>query len=428
MRDEIESVFDKLWPINRSLTGHGNRETLKILDEVTALHFHEEDSGTDCYDWKIPPEWNVFEAYIEDEKGNRVIDFRNNNLHVVGYSVGVDIVLSFNQLKEHLYYLDEHPDWIPYKTAYYKRIWGFCLSYNTFKTLDQDVKYHVVIKADHDPEGSMTYADRLIKGDLEEEILFSTYICHPSMANNELSGPLVTIFLQRELEKRLNRRFSYRFFYGPETIGAVNYLHKNEKHLLSHLKGVMVVTTVGDAGEFTYKLSKKGNSAIDRIVQIILRQDYPNAIVEKYSPSGSDERQYGSPGFNFEVSSLMRTRYLKYEEYHTSADNKSFVSFEAMEETVNVYLKIIEFLENNYVFKRLIPNCEPHLSKWGLYTDIKSSPERHKEVLAYKWILALSDGVMSFLDIVEQSEMPYELMIRAANILRAKGLIGDIKT
>lgn len=422
MKESLEKYFDRLWPLNRSLTGNANRETLGILSEIIDLKISEIPSGTECFDWKVPPEWNVNEAWIKDSSGKIIVDFSKNNLHLLGYSTGFSGKLELDQLKEHLYSLPEQPDVIPYLTSYYKRKWGFCITDIQLKKLREDT-YEVFIDANLNEKGSMTIAEAVIKGETEEEVLFSTYICHPSMANNELSGPLVTAFIFNELRKSGKKKYTYRFLFLPETIGAVYYLSVNGEKLKKKLFAGYVVTCAGDRGNFTYKRSRNGNTAADRAAEIMLKQKTEEYIIEDFFPTGSDERQYCSPGFDLPVGSLMRTRYGKYSEYHTSADNREFISFKKMEDTVRMYLDIVNVLEKNAFYKNLKPFCEPQLGKYGLYPDIGSDKGTSETVSSIMWALNLSDGNNDLITISEKSRTGFEKIAEACEILEKKGIL-----
>lgn len=422
MKDQQEKYFDRLWPLNRSLTGNGNRETLKILSELVDLKISEIPSGTECFDWTIPPEWNVKEAWIKDSKGNTIIDFRENNLHLMGYSEKFSGKMNLEKLKEHIYTLPKQPDVIPYLTSYYKKRWGFCMSHNQFMSLIED-EYEVVIDSEINPKGSMTIAEAFIKGYSDEEVLLSTYICHPSMANNELSGPLVTSYIYKELKKIPKTRYTYRFLFLPETIGAIYYLSVNGKHLTEKVKAGYVITCIGDSGRFTYKRSRQGNTLADRAAEYVLSHSEKDYLTEDFFPTGSDERQYCSPGFNLPVGSLMRTRYGKYEEYHTSADNKNFISFDAMEKSVKKYLEIISVIERNCFLKSKNPYCEPQLGKRGLYPTIGSGKDTGMLVESYMWILNYADGKHDLLEISEKSGIDFNVLSEASEKLIEKELI-----
>jgi len=323
----MEEYFDRLWPICRSLTGDGVRETLDILEELIPLERHSVPSGTEVFDWTVPPEWNIRRAFIITPEGKRVADFAVNNLHVVNYSVPIDMELEWDELEEHLHTLPEQPTAVPYVTSYYSANWGFCLSYNDYRELPRTGKYRVLIDSTLEP-GELIYGECVIPGETTEEVLFSTYVCHPSMANNELSGPLVSAFLCREILGMQKRRLTYRFVFLPETIGAICLLARLGEHFKANLKAGYVLTCCGDRGALTFKKSKLDVSDADRAMEHVLKYDNHSGFsIEPFSVGGSDERQYCSPGFNLPVASLMRTPYQRFSEYHTSLDNKDFISF-----------------------------------------------------------------------------------------------------
>jgi len=423
MKTKIENYFDGLWPITRSLTGNGNRETLKILSELIDLEITEVPSGTQCFDWNVPPEWNIKEAWIKDSKGNKIVDFSENNLHILGYSEPFQGKLSFNELKPHLYTLPDQPDLIPYLTSYYKRRWGFCLSHNQLVQLEQNETYEVFIDSTLDENGSMTIGEAIIKGKSDEEILFSTYICHPSLASNELSGPLVSAFIYNKLKEQRELKYTYRFIFVPETIGSIYSLSVKGEYWKKNLKAGLVITCIGDDGKFTYKRSRIGNSLPDRVVETILNQTESEFNLVDFFPSGSDERQYCSPGFNLPVGSLMRTMYGKYPEYHTSADNKNYVSFEAMEKSIQKYLDVIELIEKNEKYINKMPYCEPQLGKRGLYPTLGSQKGTQDFVKAMMWILNLSDGENDLITISEKSKIPVKDLIPIVDKLIENGIL-----
>lgn len=405
MKKELEQYFDRLWPLNRSLTGNGNRETLKIISEIIDLDIIEVPSGSQCFDWTVPPEWNIKDAWIKNSKGKIIVDFKINNLHILGYSEPFHGVVCFDDLKNHLYTLPDQPELIPYLTSYYQKRWGFCLSHNQFLELDKEENYEVFIDSSFDEAGYMTKAEALIKGSSNKEILFSTYICHPSMANNELSGPLVTAFICRELKKQKNLKYSYRFIFAPETIGSIHSLSNNGDYWKENLIAGFVVNCIGDNGNFTYKRSRIGNSLADIATELILQQTEKDYKIVDFFPNGSDERQYCSPGFNLPVGSLMRTMYGEYPEYHTSADDKSFISFESMEKSVEKYLEIIEAIERNEKYINTLPYCEPQLGKRGLYPTLGSQKSNADFVKTMMWILNLSDGENDLFSISSKSKI-----------------------
>ena len=423
MKDRLEHYFDRLWPINRSLTGDGNRETLAILSEIVPFEIKEIPSGTTCFDWQVPPEWNVREAWIKNSKGEKIIDFATNNLHLLGYAEPFQGKLAFQDLAEHLYTLPEQPELIPYLTSYYKRRWGFCLSHQQYLSLDKEETYEVLIDSTLDESGSMTMAEAVIKGASDREILFSTYFCHPSLASNELSGPLVAAFVYEALSKRTDLRYTYRFAFQPETIGAICYLSEKGTHLKEKLDAGFIVTCIGDDGLFTYKKSRIGNALIDKVCQAVLEQTEEDYNLVEFSPRGSDERQYCSPGFNLPMGSLMRSMYGKYPEYHTSADNKAFVSFSAMEAAVNKFLQIIDVLEANRYYLNQFPFCEPQLGKRGLYPTLGSQKQTAAFVEAMMWVLNLSDGEHDLIDISRESGIELDTLIPVVETLVGKNIL-----
>lgn len=392
MQKELESYFDKLWPICRSITGNGLRESLGILSDIIPLQITEVPTDTEVFDWAIPKEWNIEDAYILTPNGKKVADFKVNNLHVVNYSIPVDMEIGYDELIKHIHSIPEMPDAIPYITTYYKETWGFCLQHNVLKDLPVAGNYRVVIRSTLEP-GSLSYGECVLKGETEEEILFSTYLCHPSMANNELSGPLATAFLYKELASIPQRRYTYRFLFAPETIGVIAFLAKNGTHLKKNLKAGYVLTCVGDPGPLTYKKSKRGHSDADEIACHILHyHHHQKHSVIPFSVGGSDERQYCSPGFNLPVGSLMRTPYQRFKEYHTSFDNKSFISFAALEELILTYKQIIQGFELNRRYKNKIQFCEPQLGKRGLYPSSVDPLFNRQELHRMLHFLSYADG------------------------------------
>jgi len=419
MVKEVEKYFDRLWPICRSITGNGLRESLKILQELVPLEIYEIPTGTQVFDWNIPKEWNIEDAYILDQDGKKICDFKVNNLHVVNYSIPINREVSFEELEKHLHYIKEMPNAIPYITSYYKENWGFCITYNDFLCLSKDSKYKVVINSTLE-SGSLTYGEFVLKGESDEEILFSTYVCHPSMANNELSGPLVQAFLYNEIKKIPNRKYTYRFLFAPETIGVIAFLHKNGEQLKKNLIAGYVLTCCGDSGPFVYKQSKRKTTLADEVAAHVLKnQCIPYEIIP-FSVGGSDERQYCSPGFNLPVGSLTRSMYQRYKEYHTSLDNKSFISFSAMEQTINTYLLFVRAIEINKYYENLIPHCEPQLGKRGLYPNSVNPTEARENIHNLMHFLTYADGSNSLIQIADlKSISVFDLEGHIKNLLAA---------
>ena len=413
MRDLIEKYFDKLWPICRSITGNGLRESLQIISEIIPLELTEVPSGKQVFDWTVPNEWNIRDAYIITPSGEKIAWFKNNNLHVVNYSVPIQREMSFEELAPHLHSIPEMPEAIPYITSYYKEDWGFCLDDNTLKALPKEGRYKVYIDSELKP-GSLTYGQFYLPGKSNREILFSTYCCHPSMANNELSGPLVTAFLAAELAKKTDRFYSYRFLFAPETIGVIAFLDEWGETLKRNLAAGYVVTCVGDNGPFHYKKSRLGNAMCDGVAEHVLKYSGCNFRIEPFSVGGSDERQYCSPGFNLPVGSLMRTPYQRFAEYHTSLDNKNFIAFEAMCGSVEMFLNFTELLEINHRYKSTLQGCEPQLGKRGLYPSSANPLYNRTDIHRMLHLLAFADGESDLIAIAEhrnESALLYREMI-----------------
>lgn len=397
---ELEIYFDKLWPICRSITGKGLRDSFEILQELIPLTLTEVPTGKEVFDWTIPKEWNINEAFIICPDGKKIADFNVSNLHVVNYSVPVNQEISFEELKKHLHYMEDMPEAIPYITSYYKETWGFCITYNEFIKLPTNGTYKVVINSTLE-NGSLTYGEYVLKGDTDEEVLFSTYLCHPSMANNELSGPLVQAFLYQKIAALRKRKYTYRFLFAPETIGVIAFLCKTGMYLKENLKAGYVLTCCGDDGNFVYKQSKQINSLSDIVASHVLKhQSVPYKVIP-FSVGGSDERQYCSPGFNLPVGSLTRSMYQHYKEYHTSLDNKSFISFEAMVKTIDVYFQFVKALELNAYYVNTIPYGEPQLGKRGLYPSSVNPTETRNAIHNRMHLLTYADGNYSLLEIAE---------------------------
>ncbi|MEM7220380.1 MAG: DUF4910 domain-containing protein [Pseudomonadota bacterium] len=416
---QMFDLVEELYPICRSITGDGVRETLRRVSERLPLTVHEVPSGTAAFDWTIPDEWNVRDGYVADLAGNRVIDFQAHNLHVLNYSEPVDRVVTREELFEHLFTLPDRPDWIPYRTSYYNRNWGFCASANQAAELTDD-EYRVVVDADLEP-GSLTYGEYLKRGRSEEEVLISCHVCHPSLVNDNLSGIALATELARTLEG-LDTHYSYRFLFVPGTIGSIAWLSRNEAQTAKIHCGLVVVC-VGDAGAFSYKKSRRGDTVIDRAVLNVLTTTAPDHKVIEFYPYGYDERQYCSPGFDLAVGSLSRTTHGEYPEYHTSADDLSFVSAEQLAGSLDTYLQVIEVLECDRRYLNLSPKCEPQLGKRGLYGAVGALDQQPIDVMTILWVLNLSDGEHSLLDISERSGIAFRDLQRAVGALLASDLL-----
>jgi len=400
--NQIYQLIEKLFPICRSITGNGVRETLNILQSYIDLKIHEIPSGKKIFDWIIPNEWNINDAYIIDGKGKKIIDFKKNNLHVMGYSEPFEGKVNLSELNKHLYSLPDQPDLIPYVTSYYNRDWGFCLSDNQRKNLLEDV-YTVKIDSSL-KHGSLTYADLIIKGQSKKEIIFSTYICHPSLANNELSGPAVTTFLAKYYLEHLNNYYTYRFIYVPETIGSLTYISNNLNELKNNVYAGYVITCIGDNGPFSYLQTRRENTIVDRVTMHVLKNTEKEYRLYNYLSRGSDERQYGSPGIDLPVGSLMRTKYGEYPEYHTSADNLNILTPFDLEKSLTKLKLCVEVLEKNKVYKTTVLG-EPQLGKRGLYPNI-SMRNSSLNTKTIRNLLAYCDGENDLLWVAEKIGKP----------------------
>ena len=408
-----------LFPICRSLTGNGVRETLSYISRIVpSLTVHEVPSGTQAFDWTVPDEWNIRGAYIEDEYGNRLVDFARNNLHVVGYSTPVDEWMTLAELQPHLHSLPEQPGAIPYVTSYYVRRWGFCLPHAQRESL-ADGRYHVVIDSTLEP-GSLTYGEVLIPGREKKEVFLSTYICHPSMANNELSGPVVTTALARWLAST-DRRFSYRIVFVPETIGAIVYIDRHLKELRNNVIAGYVVTCVGDDRAYSLLRSRNGNTLADRAAKLVLKRHAPDHVEYSYLDRGSDERQYCSPGVDLPVASIMRTRYNSYPEYHTSLDDLSLITPSGLEGGFDALAKTIDLIEANNTYQAATP-CEPQLGKRGLYPTLSTRGAGYA-VRAMTNVLAYSDGTRDLVDLAELIGISADEAIETSHKLAQAGLL-----
>jgi len=398
---EIELYFDRLWPICRSITGNGLRESFEILREIIPLKLSEVKSGTEVFDWTVPDEWNINDAYIITPDGEKIADFRLNNLHVVNYSIPVDMEVSFEELDKHLHYKKELPGAVPYITTYYEKKWGFCVSYDQYKKLPRQGTFRVYIESQLKP-GSLTYGDILLPGKTDQEILFSSYLCHPSMANNELSGPLTLAFLYREIKKIKNRKFTYRFVIAPETIGAICYLNQNKKQLLNRVKAGYVFTCCGDSGPITFKKTREEESLTNKITEHTLNQLSNGFRMVPFDPLGSDERQYGSPGFNLPVGVLMRTPFSQFKEYHTSYDNKELMDFKMMKDLIHFCTNMVKAYELNDKYVNQIKYGEPFLRKRDMFEDL-STKLSHSELIKMRLrLLNYLDGTNELIDICEK--------------------------
>jgi aminopeptidase-like protein len=416
---EMYSLIEELFPICRSITGDGVRQTLRRVQQTIPLTIQEVPTGMQVFDWTVPKEWNIRDAYIKDSRGKKIVDFQKSSLHVLNYSVPINKVVSLAELKEHLFTLPTHPDWIPYRTSYYKESWGFCLSHNQFTTLEED-NYEVLIDSTLE-NGSLTYGELCLQGEQEEEVLISCHVCHPSLANDNLSGVSLSTMLAKCLAATA-RYYSYRFLFIPGTIGAITWLALNEARISKITHG-LVVACVGDRGGLTYKKSRRGDADIDRTVAHVLRHFGGDYEIVDFSPYGYDERQFCSPAFNLPMGSLARTPHGRFPEYHTSADNIDLVQPEYLANSLAACLSVVWLLERDKRYLNLSPKCEPQLGRRGLYADIGGSAHGRTSELAMLWTLNLSDGEHTLLDIADRAGLPFDVIHESAILLHSRGLL-----
>lgn len=418
--EEMHGWIKDLFPICRSLTGDGVRQTLHYLSAIVpSLTVHEVPSGTRAFDWTVPDEWNIKGAFIEDELGHRIVDFARNNLHVVGYSIPVDRTMTLAELQPHLHSLPGQPDAIPYVTSYYARRWGFCLAHSLRETLSER-RYHVVVDSTLEP-GSLTYGEILIPGRRSEEVLLSTYVCHPSMANNELSGPAVTIALARWLLSMPDRQLSYRIVFVPETIGAIVYISRHLDELRERTIAGFVVTCVGDDRAYSLLRSRRGDTVADRAAKVVLRRHAPDYVEYSYLDRGSDERQYCSPGVDLPVASIMRTRYNNYAEYHTSLDDLNVVTPEGLAGGFEALRKTLNLIDHNRIYTAAMP-CEPQLGRRGLYPTLSTRGAGYS-VRPMTNILAYADGTRDLIDLADIAGTTSDEAIEMVERLADEGLL-----
>jgi aminopeptidase-like protein len=421
--EQMLRLMEELYPICRSITGDGVRQTLRRIQQEIPIEIREVPSGTQVFDWTVPKEWNIQDAYIKDALGNRVVDFRASNLHVVNYSVPVHERMSLADLRPHLHSMPDRPDWIPYRTTYYKESWGFCLTHRQLAALP-DGEYEVCIDSTLEP-GFLTYGELFLAGESEQEILVSCHVCHPSLCNDNLSGIVVAVSLAQQVAARTGH-YSYRFLFIPGTIGAVTWLARNEG-LATRVRNGLILAGVGDRSPLAYKKSRRGDAEIDRALAHLLSRHGRNGRITEFSPYGYDERQFCSPGFNLPVGRLSRAPHGEFPEYHTSGDNLDFVSSESLAETATICGELFDLLESNDTYQNLSPKCEPQLGKRGLYRAIGGSSDSGHQEMAMLWVLNLSDGTSSLLDIAERSGMDFAVLQQSAVRLAEHGLLRKTK-
>lgn len=432
----LENIFDKLWPINRSITGPGLRKSLEIIQEEIPIEIKSIASGTQVFDWEVPPEWIINDAKLRGPDGQIYADFSENNLSVVNYSSPIDTYSNFSELKSHLYSVEALPEAIPRVTTYYNRDWGFCLPQSVRDTLPQEGQYHAFIDSKLDPNGSLHYGHTVIKGDTDQEILISTYLCHASLANDNLSGPLAMISLYKAIKSWYNRRYTYRFVIIPETIGSLAYLRRYGNHLRKNVVSGFVLTCLGGPmNRISYKLSRKGNSMIDETIKFLSNNPINTPPkIRQFEPRGSDERQYCSPGFNLPVGQFAKTIYGKYKEYHTSADNKEFMNISSVADSIYEINQYLQILDKAGFFEATIQHGEPMMSKRDLYPNINTPDEDIKlpngqstkdspEILDIMRLLNFADGDNFLIEAGRKYQIPPRQYLSAINLLLNNDLI-----
>ena len=412
----------ELYPLLRSITGQGVRDTLAGIGRHIPLTVTEVPSGTAVFDWTVPPEWTVREAWIKDPGDNKVVDIARHTLHLVNYSAPFRGRMRLAELRQRLFSLPERPEWIPYRTQYFKEDWGFCLSHAQLQSLP-DGEYEVCVDTTLAP-GSLTFGECVLPGKTTEEVLISAHVCHPSLANDNLSGIAVATWLAQSLAG-IDRRYTYRFVFAPSTIGVITWLAQRED-ITARIRHGLVISGVGDPGSYNYKRSRRGNAAIDRIMAYTLAQSGLQHKVNPFIPYGYDERQYCSPGFDLPVGCFSRSTYGSYPQYHTSADNLDLVRPECLEQSLELLLKGISIVERDRKMLNLNPKCEPQLGRRGLYSLLGGHNEAQKLQLALLWVLNKSDGLNTLLEIADTSGLPFDLIFEASVALSQADLLGDV--
>jgi aminopeptidase-like protein len=413
----LHATMEELYPICRSITGDGVRATLDVLEKAVPLQRQAAPSGHQAFDWTVNDEWNVRDAYVADRHGERVIDFRRHNLHLVSYSTPVRATMSLEELRPHLHTLPDRPDLIPYRTTYYHRTWGFCLAHNELERLGEG-PFEVVVDTTLEP-GELTYGELVVPGESSDEVILSAHLCHPSLANDNLSGLVVATELARLLGSLDRRRYTYRFLFAPGTIGSITWLSRNPE-VWPRIRHGLVLTGLGGPGALVYKQTRRGDRTVDRAASHVVLRD--GGEVRGYSPYGYDERQYNSLGFDLPVGRLSRTPHGEYPEYHTSADDLDFVTPDQLVGSLRALLEIVDVLENDRVLRNTSPYGEPQLGKRGLYPTV-GGRSADDEVMAMLWTLAYADGSTSLLEISEISGMPFAAVRDAAAKLSVPGLL-----
>lgn len=421
--DAMHRFAEALYPMLRSITGQGVRDTLAMIGEHIPLTRTEVASGTQVFDWVVPAEWHVNQAWIKGPDGRKIVDIAEHNLHLVNYSAPFKGRLSLAELRPHLFSLPDRPDWIPYRTQYYKEDWGFCLTDRQLQALPEGI-YEVCVDTRLEP-GALSFGECVLPGASEEEVLISTHVCHPSLANDNLSGIAVATWLARTLATLPQRRYTYRFVFAPSTIGVITWLSQRQA-VTGRVRHGLVISGVGDGGDYHYKRSRRGNADIDRVMARVLADSGDPYHLLPFIPYGYDERQYCSPGFDLPMGCFSRSTYGSYPQYHTSADNLAFIRPEHLERSLNLLLQCVGILERNASYRNLCPFGEPQLGRRGLYSLIGGHNESQKLQLALLWVLNQSDGTKSLLDIAETAGQPFDLIHQAAEALLRHQLLSDV--
>jgi aminopeptidase-like protein len=415
----MHALCAELYPFLRSITGQGLRDTLAVVGRQIPLEITEVPSGTPVFDWTVPPEWTVRAAWIKDPSGRTIVDVARHNLHLVNYSAPFRGRLPLAALRQHLFSLPDRPDWIPYRTLYFKEDWGFCLSHNQLQSLPEG-DYEVCVDTTLAP-GSLTFGECVLPGRTTDEVLISAHVCHPSLANDNLSGIAVATFLAKALEG-IDRHYTYRFVFAPSTIGVITWLSQRES-VTPRIRHGVVISGVGDPGAYNYKRSRRGDAAIDRIVAYVLSQSGVQHSINPFIPYGYDERQYCSPGFNLPVGCFSRSTYGSYPQYHTSADNLDLVRPEHLEQSLELLLRSISIVERDRKMLNLNPKCEPQLGRRGLYSLVGGQNEGQKLQLAMLWVLNKADGSNTLLDVAVESGIGFDVIHNASVALSKAGLL-----
>lgn len=411
----------RLYPLCRSITGNGTRETLAMIGERIPLEIVETPSGTAVFDWTVPKEWNIQSAWIKNPQGDAIIDLTMHTLHVLNYSAPIRATLPLSELKAHIFTDPARPDEIPYRTSYFKETWGFCMSHSMLESLP-DGDYEICIDSSL-TDGSLTYGECVIPGTSSEEVLISAHVCHPSLVNDNLSGIAVAVTLAQQLLQAEGLRYTYRFVFAPGTIGAITWLHNNTERS-GRIRHGLILACVGDRMKASYKQSRPGG-LIDQAAEHVLRMSGGEYEIKPFSPYGYDERQYGSPGFNLPMGCFMKSPPGTFAEYHCSADNMRLVEPDFLGDSFQKCLDILHVLECNGVYANLNPKCEPMLGKRGLYGSVGGT-ERKQVELAMLWVLNFSDGEHSLLDIADKADMPFADVYDAAMLLFENGLLARL--